>query len=259
MSVLQLNFDGKNKIEVAIERIKNFEPPEGYYLAFSGGKDSISLLNLAVTAEVKFDAHYSPTTIDPPELVRFIRRNYPQVHFEKVRKSIFENILTRGLPIAQKKWCCAEYKEQHGNGRIVLTGIRWAESSRRSARQMVEPCYKTSKRYVHPMIDWDNQEIWEYIRFTELEYCSLYDEGFKRIGCVLCPNQSYEHKQRDIKRWPDIARRLRKATNKLYDKRVAEGKESVKRWPDGDAMFDWWTGRESSVKLDTDGELFAFD
>lgn len=43
----QLNMSGKTKVETAIERIKTFEPPEGYFLAFSGGKDSVVIKALA--------------------------------------------------------------------------------------------------------------------------------------------------------------------------------------------------------------------
>ena len=61
-------FSGKDKTEIAIERIKAFEPSEGYYVAFSGGKDSVVILDLVKRANVKFDAHYNITGIDPPEL-----------------------------------------------------------------------------------------------------------------------------------------------------------------------------------------------
>ena len=61
----QLNFDLLDKTEVAIQRLKQYEPPEGYYLGFSGGKDSIVIYNLAVKSGVKFDAHYNISPIDP--------------------------------------------------------------------------------------------------------------------------------------------------------------------------------------------------
>lgn len=69
----QLNMSGKTKVETDIERIKTFEPPEGYFLAFSGGKDSVVIKALADMAGVKYDAHYQITSVDPPELVRFVK------------------------------------------------------------------------------------------------------------------------------------------------------------------------------------------
>ena len=73
----QLNMFGQtsleDKVKRAIDRLRTFEPPEGYYLAFSGGKDSQCIYHLAKEAGVKFDAHYNLTTVDPPELVYFIR------------------------------------------------------------------------------------------------------------------------------------------------------------------------------------------
>ena len=54
----QLNMQGKDKVQVAIDRFKTFEPPEGYYLAFSGGKDSVVIKALADMAGVKYDAHF---------------------------------------------------------------------------------------------------------------------------------------------------------------------------------------------------------
>ena len=81
MSIKQLNFAGINRVEVAVMRLQEFEPPEGYYLAFSGGKDSIVIYDLAVRAGVKFDAHYSLTTVDPPELVHFIKAEFPDGSF----------------------------------------------------------------------------------------------------------------------------------------------------------------------------------
>jgi phosphoadenosine phosphosulfate reductase len=72
----------KNKVEEAIGRLKAFEPPYGYFLAFSGGKDSQCIYHLAEMSGVKFDAHYSVTSVDPPELVRFMMKNYPDVIFD---------------------------------------------------------------------------------------------------------------------------------------------------------------------------------
>jgi len=79
--LIEKHIDGyvRDKVAIAMDRLKAFEPEEGYYLAFSGGKDSQCIYHLAVEAGVKFDAHYNLTTVDPPELVRFIKDNYHDV------------------------------------------------------------------------------------------------------------------------------------------------------------------------------------
>jgi 3'-phosphoadenosine 5'-phosphosulfate sulfotransferase (PAPS reductase)/FAD synthetase len=65
---LQMTTDGQvlDKVQVAIRRLQAFEPPEGYFVAFSGGKDSQCVYHLCKMAGVKFDAHYSVTSVDPP-------------------------------------------------------------------------------------------------------------------------------------------------------------------------------------------------
>ena len=60
---------------IAIERLKTFEPEKGYYFANSGGKDSGVCRHLLIKSGVKFDAHYNWTTVDPPELLRHIKKN----------------------------------------------------------------------------------------------------------------------------------------------------------------------------------------
>ena len=86
------------RIKTAINRLKAFEPEEGYYLAFSGGKDSQCIYHLAKEAGVKFDAHYNLTTVDPPELVYFIRNNYPDVIIDKPEMSMWKLIIKNNGP-----------------------------------------------------------------------------------------------------------------------------------------------------------------
>jgi len=131
------------KIKISIERIKEFEPPEGYYLAFSGGKDSQVIYELAKMANVKFDAHFNFTTVDPPELLRFIRTNYPDVKWNRPEKTMWQLIQQKMYPPTRiVRYCCESLKERGGKGRFLLTGIRKQESNKRRKRRMVEVCYK---------------------------------------------------------------------------------------------------------------------
>ena len=96
------------------------------------------------------------------------------------------------------------------------------------------------KALLNPIIDWTDEDIWTYIRENKLPYCTLYDQGFKRIGCLFCPMSYWKRRLEEVKRYPKMAEAFRKSFNKLYELRKTQGKTSVDRWPNGDAMFYWW-------------------
>lgn len=239
--VEQTLFGQVDKVQIAIERLRMFEPSEGYYLAFSGGKDSVTIKALADMAKVKYDAHYNVTTIDPPELVWFIKQNHKDVAFGYPPRPFLVELVKRGFPQRTKRWCCELYKERGGYGRLVMTGVRAAESVNRARRSMVEGCYKSpTRRFIHPIIDWNDNDVWQFIREYSIPYCKLYDEGWERIGCLLCPFAKARHRKLETELYPRITRNFIKAFEKLYDKKKSEGKRSVDRWKSGEEMFWWW-------------------
>lgn len=76
-----LNGNLIDKVQIAINRLKNFEPPDGYFVAFSGGKDSQCIYHLCEMAGVKFDAHYSVTSVDPPPAGKIRPQTIPKCTF----------------------------------------------------------------------------------------------------------------------------------------------------------------------------------
>ncbi len=268
----QLTIDGQSKFEVTIQRIKMFEPPEGYYVAFSGGKDSQVIYHLCKEAGVKFDAHYNITGIDPPELVYFIRENYPDVQRHQHEKSMFQLMEEKGLPSRFYRFCCAELKERGGIGRFVITGIRWAESVNRKnsrdlvefdkygskskqalknkelflmadndeKRNMIENCTIKGKHMLNPIIDWTEKEVWSYIKSRNLKYCKLYDEGKTRLGCIGCPNSST--RRNDLEEYPKIAEAYKRAIGRwlpgYLERRKEKGEEP--RYTTVDEWYSWW-------------------
>lgn len=246
--------DGKvtTKLDITLQRLRSFEPPEGYFVAFSGGKDSQCIYHLCRMAGVKFDAHYHVTSVDPPELIYFIRRHYPNVIWDFPRYKDGKRITMWNLipkkrmpPTRLVRYCCDKLKEHNGKGRVVVTGVRWAESNRRAklhgvanvtgkpvatqnyaetigadykvtgaqtlimnddndaARRMVEHCYRTQKTMVNPIVDWTDDEVWEFLNeIAKVPHCSLYDEGYTRLGCIGCPMASASARKREFERYP---------------------------------------------------------
>lgn len=232
----------------------NYDAENGYYLAFSGGKDSQALFHMTQLAGVKFRAHMNLTSVDPPEVIRFVKKNYPEVELLKPGKSIFQIAVEKQiLPTMRVRWCCAKYKETAGAGKVTLIGIRKAESARRAKRNEVEinnrkfsgnlegldeyrqelkakRARRKSKEQgvnitnadeeqtlscihgkesllISPIIYWTEQDVWEFLNdVVKVPHCSLYDEGWHRIGCIGCPMSSAKQKRIENERYPHIKR-----------------------------------------------------
>ena len=266
------------RIKTAINRLKAFEPEEGYYLAFSGGKDSQCIYHLAKEAGVKFDAHYNLTTVDPPELVYFIRENYPDVSIDKPKKTMWQLIVENGGPPTRiKRYCCRELKERGGEGRVTVTGVRWAESIRRAKtrglaefmgksvkdmvlfndnnemRQMMENCQKKGKFVLNPIIDWTESDVWEYIRSRGLKYCRLYDEGEKRIGCIGCPMSGPQRMADDFQRWPKYRANYIRAFERMLQRRRERGKKEI--WTNAEDVMRWWIYGSDKDHAQIEGQI----
>ena len=205
-----LDLDGL--IARAIALLKANEPPEGYFLAYSGGKDSVAILKLAKLAGVRFDAHHNFTTIDPPELVRFVMRT-PGIVIDRPEKNMFVRIAENpaGPPNRFRRWCCKEYKEHGGTGRSKVMGVRAAESRGRARRWREVASAMDGSPVICPIVYWSDAQVWEFIRALRIEYCALYNEGFDRLGCVGCPLANKCQQREQFARWPRFEANWRRA------------------------------------------------
>lgn len=259
-----------NKVKIAIETIQKAESLAlkyqnyGFHLAFSGGKDSQVIYELCKMAGVKFKPVMQVTTLDPPELMKFVRKNYPDVIMERPEKSFYKLILKKkSLPLRQTRWCCYYLKEQAGGGTVTIIGIRKAESNKRAKRNELELSNKTysntldqfnidnqnqilcingkDKILLSPIINWTNSDVWNFIRNHKIEYCELYDKGYHRIGCVFCPMSSVKSKQKDRKRYPGIERTIKKSIKYLCENNNYGDDLDC----DVDDIFNWWISNNS--------------
>lgn len=232
-----------------------YDPDRGFYTGFSGGKDSQALFHMMQLTGVKFYAYFSPTSIDPPENIRFIKTHYPEVEFVKIETNIFDVFKDmKVLPSMKIRWCCAHFKERGGEGKVVCTGVRKTESVKRSKRNEIEVSGRKfsglidefedwqekkirkkmknlnqdqfseakenevrcingkDKILLNPIIEWSESDVWEFLnKVVEVPHCELYDQGWTRIGCILCPMASGKSTARDLKRWPHVKEKWIKA------------------------------------------------
>lgn len=110
------------------------------------------------------------------------------------------------------------------------------------SRRLVEQCYKRHKTTVNPIIDWTDADVWNFIRANKIPYCSLYDEGFHRLGCIGCPMAGTKDREREFARWPAYKNAYLLAFEKMLQERVRRGKTDG-TWRIGTTardVFNWW-------------------
>ena len=136
----------QKKIDKSIMRLKEFEPEDGFWVGYSGGKDSDCLKILCRLANVKHELVHSLTTVDAPETVQYIK-NQPDVKIERPELSMWRLIEKKMFPPTRiYRYCCQELKEYGGKGRLIVTGVRWSESVRRKNNRGVVQILGKPKR-----------------------------------------------------------------------------------------------------------------
>lgn len=204
------------------------------------------------------------TSVDPPEVIRFVKKNYPDVELIKPRMSIYEMAKKKGcLPTRLVRWCCEEFKEMSGAGKVTLIGIRKSESVRRSKRNEIETGDRKfsgtfdqwsehqekmvtcvggkDKILVSPILYWTEKDVWDYLKRMHIPYCELYDKGYKRIGCIMCPMSNYKQNVKEMRKWPHVARGWKKAIEWLIENKW----NKTTHLSDPEMAFKWWISKKS--------------
>ncbi len=213
------NFLEINKVRLhtitneAIEYIR--EKTQGWnmdemFVSFSGGKDSTVTSHLAMTAlNTKKVLHiYGDTTLEYPTssvyLKRFrIENNTTPVLAAKNSDQDFNNLCeVIGPPSRVMRWCCTVFKTgaitrkiettfKNKNRILTFQGIRRNESKSRSKYDRDSNNSKIKKQEViSPIIDWLDFDVWLYLLSNGLDFNDAYKQGFSRVGCWCCPNNS---------------------------------------------------------------------
>lgn len=168
-------------------------------VSFSGGKDSLVVLNIARKAVPKLTAFFADTGLEFPETVEYVERYTREagidLKIERAEAAFEENFPAFGPPAKDFRWCCKVCKLgpiSHflAAGEVItVDGKRRYESFQRGNVGAVERNpFVPGQISVYPVRDWRALEIWLYIRMEKLPYNPLYDQGFERIGCWLCPS-----------------------------------------------------------------------
>lgn len=272
-----------DKLQTAISRMRMAsEVSQAHYgrpilLTYSGGKDSDACIEVARIAGIPFEVVNSHTTADAPETVRHIRQKFRELELEGVkcwieypmykgkRTSMWDLIVQAKFPPTRlRRYCCKVLKETSGNGRAIVTGVRWAESTRRKnsrgvmetkekrlsdklvilddnddSRRFIEQCQLKASTVFNPIIDWTDEEVWALL--TERKVCTnpLYSCGYKRVGCIGCP-MADKKRYREFADYPAYKRLYIRAFDRMLEARRRAGKETRRMGENGYEVFRWW-------------------
>jgi len=178
-------------------------------------------------------------------------------------------------PTRLVRYCCRVLKETGGAGRAIATGVRRSESSKRQGRkfamkipetsraqidfedaaslfneadsfiehdnEFLKACKVRGKTSFQPLLEWTSNDVWQFIDEQGIEYNTLYDEGWKRIGCVGCP-MAGKTRVKEFARWPKYEAAYKRAFKKMLEVRERCGLET--QWTNADEVFQWWMGDE---------------
>lgn len=241
----------------------------------SGGKDSAVCKELALRAGIPFEIMHNHTTADAPETVRFVRSEAKRFEDQGIKYTInmptykgqrasMWNLIPQKLmpPTRLVRYCCSVLKETGGAGRFIATGVRWAESASRKnnrgiyekngdkanriilnndnddRRILFENCRLKSKRTVNPIIDWTDDNVWDFLEDGKCKVNPLYKEGWCRVGCVGCPMAGKATRELEFARWPKYKDLYLLAFKNLLEERALRGKYAS--WKTPKEVFDWW-------------------
>lgn len=247
-------------------------------ITYSGGKDSDVLLHLAEISGIPFEVLHSLTTADAPETVRHVYDTLKRLEGKGIKCTVDKhvqsdgnrvtmwNLIPRKLmpPTRLARYCCAELKEGGGKGRFIATGVRWAESTARKKnrgtlevlattgrknnfvllndndekRRLFETCQLKGERVVNPIIDWQEADVLDYAAAEKICMNPLYCEGFRRVGCIVCPMAS-SSRIMEFARYPKFKAAYIRAFDKMLARRMAKGKDAHS-WRSGVDVFHWW-------------------
>lgn len=192
---------------------------KGFWCGFSGGKDSQALYHIMQLCNAPMHVYFSPTSVDPPEVVRFIRQNYPEVEFVKIHENIYDVFKQmKVLPTMRIRWCCFHFKEKGGEGKVVCTGVRKAESVKRSKRNEIEVSGRKFSGHMDEFEDWQEKRIRK--KMKNLNQDQFSDVKESEVRCIngkdkILLNPIIEWSEEDV--WEFLNKVVEVPHCELYD------------------------------------------
>jgi phosphoadenosine phosphosulfate reductase len=191
---------GKSPQEVLTWALDKFHPHVS--LASSFGAEDVVLIDMM--ASIRPDA--CVFTLDTGRLpgetydvMSAIAKKYPQMQIKTMfpqTEAIQKMVQEQGInlfydSVENRKLCCQLRKVEPLNRALEglqawITGLRRDQTNNRAEMQVVELDTARDLLKINPLIDWSNEQVWEYIHSHNVPYNALHDRNYPSIGCAPC-------------------------------------------------------------------------
>lgn len=126
-------------------------------------------------------------------------------------------------------------------------------SDNAEARQVLESCYKRRKTLLNPIINWEDEDVWEFIHKYSVPYCKLYDQGYTRLGCIGCPMSPPATRMEEFARYPKYKENYLRAIDKMLVNKKKSGKSI--EWETAEDVMEWWIYGRSGQNKPIEGQI----
>ncbi|RQD84475.1 MAG: phosphoadenosine phosphosulfate reductase [Methanocalculus sp. MSAO_Arc2] len=184
-------------------------------VSYSGGKDSLATLILALKAVGPVPLIFADTGLEFPETYENVSRvslEYGAPIFRADGEAGFwETFSQKGPPAIDFRWCCRACKlspikkliEREWGECLSLIGQRKYESARRKKTRRIWRNQNVGNQLsASPIQHWNALHVWLYLFQEKAPYNPLYEMGLDRIGCYICPSSDIAHLQMIAERYP---------------------------------------------------------
>lgn len=144
--------------------------------------------------------------------------------------------------IGKEKTMLKMAEENEVNFRQVKKGGLVMNDDNSETRRFVEMCYRTTSTMVNPIVDWTDEDVWEFLHYYGCQGNPLYQCGNKRIGCIGCPFQGPKGMKKDFEQYPKYRAAYVAAFDRMLKAREEAGLINRKEWCDGEHVMRWWVG-----------------
>jgi phosphoadenosine phosphosulfate reductase len=189
-------------------------------VSFSGGKDSLVVLDLVSSITKDFTAIFIDTGLEHPQTREYVKNIAHDWNLKLVTASagdaFDDNFPAFGPPAKDFRWCCKVCKlapaskvieEKFPKGTLTVEGNRRLESFSRAHTELVEENpFVPGQTILNPIRDWTALDVWLYIMMRDLDYNRLYDEDIERVGCWMCPSSLASECAEISRMSPELAR-----------------------------------------------------